>query len=271
MFGTLVDSLEDLARINAGEETRIEKERIDDFHSESVQITKEIVRAANAGLAVKPLALEGVGGEITMDGERTAADTFTIPHIYTFQFDSKADDYTTAIKSPETQDFLKEVKCDPVYMKTGLKIGRKSSVESKRAVKKGVQMEAGFSIETVASIGPKARASARVVITQKAEEFTDPILAIRVRKLMYRRAGFLGLSNPRKVRHESSNADTELVGDDRRQAGPHKSVADDSDFELVNQDPAESDDSFQKFVRLGAAKFVSRLGRHLHGPPGLWR
>ncbi|KAK5654614.1 hypothetical protein OQA88_7244 [Cercophora sp. LCS_1] len=256
-LGTIVDSLEDLTRINAGEEPFVDGQRIDRFEDTNVEISKEIFRAANAGVAVKVLSLEGVGGEIGIDDERSTTDSFTIPSVQTTQFEPEPDDYKAAIESPKTQEFLQAVKYDPVYMITGLKVGRKLSVTNTRAVKNEGRLEIGVNVESALSLGPKFGASHSVVVTQKGEELTECVLAVRVRRLTYRKTDFLGLWGPRKVSHRSSNHGAELVGDDGGQQETRKSDLG-SGFEVIDEGLAETDGEFQQFVRPGVVWLVPK-------------
>jgi len=230
-LGSLVDSLENLKRVNAGEEPKITGDRIDHFYDIDVEISKEVVLGANANIAVKAVALEGAGGEASVNGERNLKDSYTIPRIHTQQFDPEQPDYEKAIASEKAQKFLKATKYHPVYMITGLKLGTRSSVDSTRKMKMEGKLEAGVHTEGV-SVGSKAGASRSVAVTQKGEELTETVLAIRVQKIRYEKTGFLGLTGSRAVTAEASNNGAELAGDNRKALG----AVTDSGFRAVEEE-----------------------------------
>jgi hypothetical protein len=241
LLGTIVDSWDDLSRINSGEELVIDEKRVDYFHDRNVEITRDVALTGNAGVAAKALALDGVGGEASFEGERSSKHTYKIPDVHTWQFDAEASDYLEAMKSIKAQEFLRSVDFDPVYMITGLKFGTKTSVDITRVRKMEGRLELGVNIATAVSIGPKIGSSNTVTITQKGQELTERILAIRVRKLRYEKKGFLGLVGPRQLVNEPSNDGAELAGVNRSGA--------DAKFDVVEEDETEEDMEEYKKIR----------------------
>jgi len=254
-LGTIVDNLESLVRVNAGEEPDIDERRIDEFHDENVEIKKERARAAGAGVSVRAAALEGVGGDASIDSENSDTTSFTVPRLRTIQFDPELIDYETAIRSEKTQKFLQRTKYGPVYIVTGLKLGTKASAESTRTRKQDVRIELGVNFETAVSLGPKFEASQMVTIAQKEEELTESILAIRVRKLRYKKTGFLGLVGPRAVKDSLSNRGAELSGDNRQSPLGQSGTS----FQVIEEEHNEvSQQSWERFSGAGETWLIPR-------------
>jgi hypothetical protein len=241
LLGTIVDSWDGLSRINSGEELVIDEERVDYFHDRNVEISRDVALTGNAGVAAKALAMDGVGGEASIEGERSSKDTYKIPDVHTWQFDAEASDYLEAMRSEKAQEFLRSVDFDPVYMITGLKFGTKTSVDITRVRKMEGRLELGVNVETAVSIGPKIGSSNTVTITQKGEELTERILAVRVRKLRYKKKGFMGLVGPRQLVNEPSNDGAELAGVNRSGADPR--------FDVAEEDETEEDMEEYKKIR----------------------
>ncbi|KIX05939.1 uncharacterized protein Z518_03913 [Rhinocladiella mackenziei CBS 650.93] len=258
LLGTIVDSLEGLSRINNGEELLIDEERLDHFHDCNMEISRDIALTGNAGVAAKALALESFGGEASVDSERSFTDTYNVPDVHTWQFDPEASDYLAAMTSEKVQRFLKRIDYGPVYMVTGLKFGTKTSVNITRAKRVGGRLELGANIGTAVSVGPKLGSSRAFTVSQKGEEQTERILAIRVRKLRYKKKGFFGFGSSRVLTEEPSNAGAELVGDNRSKQKSRGTVAG-LDFEVLEEDDTEdSTGSYRKISEPGVTWVVPK-------------
>lgn len=232
LLGTVIDSLQDLSRLNNGGEPIIEADRIDYFHDRNVQVSRDVALNGSAGVAAKALAMEGVGGEAGVKGERSSKDVYTIPDVYTWQFDAEKSDYMSILRSDSVQAYLAEVDFDPVFMITGLKISTKTSIDITKVRKLEGQLELGINAGTAVSIGPKIGSAHTVTMTQKGEELSARILAVRVRKLRYIKRGFMGLVGPRQLMDEPHPKGAELVGVGRSKVDPEAlfDVAEESDM-----------------------------------------
>lgn len=248
LLGTVVDSREGLSRINNGEELVINEKRLDHFHDRNVEISRDVALMGNAGVAAKALALEGVGGEASIKGERGSKDIYNIPDVHTWQFDAEASDYLEAMKSDKMQKFLRRIDFGPVYMITGLKFGTKTSVDITRVRKMEGRLELGVNVGTAVSIGPKIGSSNTVTVTQKGEELTERILAVRVRKLRYKKKGLMGLVGSRQLVDEPSNDGAELVGVNRSKQKGQDSGADPG-FDVTEGDDTEEETEGYKKIR----------------------
>jgi len=213
-LGTIINSLEELVRLNAGREPKIDQIRFFCFHDTNFEATREEALKGGAGVALKVLALEGVGGEANIDGERGNNDNYKFPALDTLEFDPEREDYDEAVKAEGVQAFLENSGDSPVYMITGLKIGRRASIDFTRVKKIGGGQNIGVNIASAVSVGPKANASKAITINQKADGLTDCIFAIRVRKLVYRKQ-YLGLFGPKKLEDKAHDVGAEMVGVDK--------------------------------------------------------
>ncbi|KAI8663495.1 hypothetical protein NCS57_00950700 [Fusarium keratoplasticum] len=225
-LGTIIPSIQVLTRLNPGKEPTIDGKRLDYWHDTVFKATRDDALKGEAGVELKVAALEGVGGEGKVDGERGNIDKYSFSAIDTLEFESVQKDYNDAGQAEGVQTFLKKSKYRPVFYITGIKVGRVPTdedsgptFEATRVKKLGGTLSLGVNIPSLASIGPKTSGSKNLTITQQYREHNDRIFAIRVRKLQYKKTGFFG---PREWVDEPANDGAEMVGEDREEQEEEK-------------------------------------------------
>ncbi|RDW85692.1 hypothetical protein BP5796_04017 [Coleophoma crateriformis] len=221
-LGTIVSSIEGLIRLNSGKEPKIEVSKLYCWHDINFGATREQSLNGEAGVALKALALEGASGEAKIDGERVNTDKYKYKYLDTLEFDTEGEElewyreyYLEAVKATGVQKFLETSNYSPVYMITGLKIGRNSSNEFTKVRRTGGGLEFSVNIGLALSIGPKAKGSNMMTTVQESEGIDDAcVFAIRVRKLVYKKQHLSGLFGPRKWKDEKYNSGAEMASVD---------------------------------------------------------
>ena len=234
-LGTIINNIQECRRLNAGAEPDIEEKRLDYWHDTEFEATREEALNGDAGVELKVAALEGVGGEAGVEGERSYTDKYCFEALDTLEFEPEKKDYDASGKTEGVQTFLKGAGYIPVYFITGIKVGRVpsdggSSFDYTKVKKLGGRLSFGVNIPSVASAGPKTNLSKTLTTTQKGREHTDRILAIRVRKLQYKRGGHFG---PRKWVDRAHNDGAEMVSEERAKTVGEK-------IEIVHEDIEEA-------------------------------
>ncbi|KAJ5511151.1 hypothetical protein N7453_003254 [Penicillium expansum] len=209
LLGTIIGDLDELFPINKGEELLIDDKDLDHFHDRNAEISRDAALAGKAGIAAKALAFYPAG----VDAERSLKDIYSIPDVYTWQFDPEEHDYLDAMESEKVQKFLVINSYRPVYIITGLKLCSGMSVDLTRVKRTKGGLELGVEVGTAVSIGPKLGLSKAMNVGQRGEELTPRIFAIRVRKLRYKKmGGVMGFGGSRKLINQRHNDGAELVG-----------------------------------------------------------
>lgn len=93
---------------------------------------------------------------------------------------------------------------------TGMKIAREPSVNLKRGNKIGGQGQLGLNMGDGSNIGGRGEGSKARNTTQKSEKSTDIVLAIRVRKISYKKKYYI--VGQRQMSDAAHDGGAELVG-----------------------------------------------------------
>ncbi|KAF8861597.1 hypothetical protein BDZ45DRAFT_687420 [Acephala macrosclerotiorum] len=216
-IGTIIGSIEELVRLNAGKEPKIKdiQPRLFCSHETNFEATREEALKGEAGVALKAFALEGVGGEAKIDAERGNIDKYKFQTLDTLEFDAEKKDYLEGVKATGVQAFLNTSSYSPVYFITGLKTGKNPSIDYTKVRKMGGGIEFGINLGSTMSAGPKTNASKTLTMKQKSDGVSDALIfAIRVRKLKYKKQ-YLGLFGAKNFVDEGHNVGAEMVGVDK--------------------------------------------------------
>ncbi|KGO52976.1 hypothetical protein PEX1_083230 [Penicillium expansum] len=240
LLGTIISNLDELFPINKGEELLIDDKDLDHFHDRNSEISRDAALAGKAGIAAKALAFYPAGGEAGVDAERSSKDIYSIPDVYTWQFDPEERDYLDAMESEKVQKFLVINSYRPVYIITGLKLSPGMSVDLTRVKKTQGGLELGVEVGTAVSIGPKLGFSKAINVGQRGEELTERIFAIRVRRLRYKKiGGVLGFGGSRKLINQQHNDGAELVGVHRPKQSQGQMLG--HSYEVTEEDDTEDE------------------------------
>ncbi|ATY60208.1 hypothetical protein A9K55_005436 [Cordyceps militaris] len=228
-LGTIISSISELTRLNAGKEPTIDPERLDKWHDSACKATRNDTLKGEAAFELEVAALEGVGCKTMISSARGNVDKYSFSAIDTIEFEPVPKDYSNAGQAEAVQTFLKKSNYRPIFYITGIKIGRAATDESSgptfeatRAKNLGGVLSLGVNVPSVASIGPKTSGLKNLTITQESRAHDDRIFAIRVRKLQYKKPGFL---QPREWMDESENHGAEMVGWHRGQQKEEQKLA----------------------------------------------
>jgi len=241
-IGSVIDSIDDLVPLNVGQELKLKdiQNRLYCHHEINFKGSRDESLKGEAGLALNALSIQGVGGETKVNEERGNTDTYKFEELDTIEFEAAKEDYLVAVKANGVQAFLTASGYCPVYMITGLKIGRESSIDYKKVRQMGGGLEFGVNIGSAVSIGPKINASKTVTTTQKSEGVKDELIfAIRVRKLKYKKK--YGLFGAKSLVDEAHNIGAEMVGvnkSERKEEEP--------EFDVEEVELEEEEDGFAK-------------------------
>lgn len=229
-LGTIITSIQELVRLNTGNEPTIDEERLDYWHDTNFKATRDVSLKGDVGVEFKIAAFEGIGGEGQVDSERGNVEKYSFSAIDTLEFESVQKDYNDAGKDERVQAFLTSPKYPPVFYITGIKVGRASADEDSeptfevaRVKSHGGTLSLGVNIPSAASIGPKVSGSKNLTISQQYKEQNDRIFAIRVRKLQYKKKGFFGrrerVDNPYNDGAEMAGEDSEEEEEEKLELG----------------------------------------------------
>lgn len=234
-LGTIIGDIRDPMSLNEDEEPEIAQSRRHCLHEAKSATTRDELLQAGAEIAAKAASLEGVGGKAKLERGSSFALNYQFESIDTLSFNPTLEDYLQAVQASGVQAFLRSSKYRPVYMITGLKIGRHPTSTSLTSnTKTEGQLEAGVHLESALSLGPGLGASKSVTVTQKSEESSDYVFAIKVRKLQYRKPYF-GLFGPGELADAAYNAGAELVGVDNTPQAEEQAVFDVEELDLDHE------------------------------------
>ncbi|EGX95287.1 hypothetical protein CCM_03559 [Cordyceps militaris CM01] len=201
-LGTIISSIRDLTRLNAGKEPTIDPERLDSWHESDFKATRNDALKVKAVFEFKLAALKGLGYKTLVSSARGNVDQYSFSAVDTIEFEPVPKDYSNAGQAEAVQTFLKKSNYRPIFYITGIKIGRAATDEScgptfeaTRAKNLGGVL---VNAPSVPSIG-----------LQESKAHDDRIFAIRVRKLQYKKPGFF---RPREWMDEPEKHGAESVG-----------------------------------------------------------
>lgn len=145
------------------------------------------------GIWAKYVGLNGIGGELSWDPERTADDTYKFGRLDTIRFQPSADYLFRTMQLKQVHEYVKGsgYQC-PVYMVTGIKIAHKPGVSVKSTKKQQIKAEIGVNNPggIPFQFGPKISNTAEVTDELEFKESTDFVIGIRWRKLFYKKSFF---------------------------------------------------------------------------------
>jgi hypothetical protein len=177
-----------------------------------------------------------IGADISGKRETSTDDTFKANSLDTLFIYPTKSDYAEAAKSTQLQEYLEEAGYPSVFIITGMKIAREPSVTLRRGKKSGGQGQLGFEMGDGSNIGLRGGGSNTRNTSQTMAKASDMTLAIRVRKLSYRKKYLV--FGQRQWSDSAHSRRAELVGEDRSRAssGPEPEFEID-ELEFGDEDP----------------------------------
>lgn len=184
-LGTVVDNIEDLIRINAGEEPDKDTD-ISEF-DENLEAALGQVKKVDVSITAQATGAPA-GSEAKINWDRDDMDSYK-GLVKTTQFEPDKAFYQSAVdRSPKMKTHFDNFSA-PVYMITGRKVlTENSSYEFNRKENKGGVLGFFVNLFSAVSLGANAGGSKGIITSQKADGVTgEHLLAVRVTKLRYRR------------------------------------------------------------------------------------
>ncbi|KAJ4217087.1 hypothetical protein FSOLCH5_001912 [Fusarium solani] len=139
------------------------------------------------GVFARIFGLVGIGAGAGVFYEKNKSDVLTCERLDTMTFDPTPEYIAKSVDVPEVSRYMKLRRYkDPVYMVTGLKIGRGCSLQSSQSRTKGFKLDGGLNAPaTPCQTGFEAGLSTAATQGESWEGSTDFIVAFRVKKIWY--------------------------------------------------------------------------------------
>lgn len=194
-LGHILDDLTEFVPINRTEIIDIPQGWLNPLDTKTGFTTsRSKLISGELGFVAKVFGLVGVGAGTGIYYKKDKNDVLSCQKLITMTFDPTDDYIVESVELPEVQKFMRGCKFkSPVFMITGLKIGRGGALQSSRSTDRGIKMEGG-----IAPPGSPAQLEGKAGIESSAKEgeswnASSPfIIAFRVRKIWYRHGDELG-------------------------------------------------------------------------------
>jgi len=185
-LGHILDDLTEFVPLNRDDIIPIDKENPQDVKS-GFESTRSKLISGDLGFTAKVFGLVGVGAGAELHSKKDINDVLSCKRLITRTFDPTDDYIDKSMKLPQVEKFVKLTKQkEPVYMVTGLKIGRGGSLQSTNSNDKGVKLEGGINPPgSPVAIEGKAGVQSTTTEGVSWKESSPFIVAFRVRKIWY--------------------------------------------------------------------------------------
>ncbi|KAF4447207.1 major facilitator superfamily MFS-1 [Fusarium austroafricanum] len=239
-LGTIVDNLTDVEPIN--ETCRLPLPGKEYKHTaEGFMATKSQLQTGRFGVWAK-FVIQGLGGEVSVSGERSAEDTYRIEKLEETTFTATQEYISKSMNERMVKDFVEGGGWDPVYMITGLKIARGPAVSKKRGKSSAFKANLGLTqpggIEGL-EIGPNIEHESQSSESVEFEKSDDFIYGIRVKRLSFKRGLFSKKSGIVVGKHYHSGANLvdngEVIAEKDQDEAEAEDEFDDQDDELEDK------------------------------------
>ncbi|CAG2005081.1 unnamed protein product [Fusarium graminearum] len=187
-LGHLLDDLTELIPINRDEVVEIPPEHLNKVDTKSgFKTSRSKLVSGELGLFARVMGLMAVGVGAGIYYKKDKDDVLSCKTLDTMTFDPTEKYIADSMDLPETKKYMHGCQFKaPVYMVTGLKIGRGGSLQSSNSRDGGVTLEGGLSPSgSPVQIRGKGGFVQRKVEGESWEGSTDFIVAFRVRKIWY--------------------------------------------------------------------------------------
>lgn len=160
------------------------------------------------GVFAKILGLIGVGAGAGVYNGKDKHSILSCKSLETHTFSPNKTYIEKCMKLPDVDNFMQGAKYKaPVYLVTGLKIGRGTSFQSGSSVSRGVALEVGISVPGApVEIGPSAGVHLTTAEGESWERSTDFVVAYRVKRIRYRQGEIEAKTNTAKAVMQDGSA-----------------------------------------------------------------
>ncbi|PVH69596.1 hypothetical protein DL98DRAFT_522096 [Cadophora sp. DSE1049] len=145
-LGHLLDDLTEFTPLNRLNVPETPKEYVNPMHTQKgFKTSRSNLLSGELGLFARILGLVGVGAGAEVFYKKDSSDILSCKTLETQTFDPPSSYILSSMALPEAKMFMEGANFkEPVYMVTGLKIGRGASLKSSVGSEKGMRMDGGL-------------------------------------------------------------------------------------------------------------------------------
>lgn len=201
-LGHVLDDLTEFVPLNREEITEIEPKYLNMIDTkDGFTTSRSKLVSGELGIFARIMGLVGVGAGADMYYRKDMNDILSCKTLDTMTFDPTAKYIADTMELDEIKGFMEGCKFKlPVYMITGLKVGRGASLQSSSNIERGVKLDGGLQPPgSLAQIGGKAGVAVNQGESESWTGSTDFIVAFRARKIWYHHEDLKSMTNLDKV------------------------------------------------------------------------
>ncbi|KAL2679254.1 hypothetical protein Neosp_010021 [[Neocosmospora] mangrovei] len=201
-LGHVLDDLTEFVPLNREEVTEIEPKYLNKTDTkDGFTTSRSKLVSGELGIFARVMGLVGFGAGADMYYRKDMNDILSCKRLDTITFDPTAKYIADTMARDEIQGFMEGCKFNlPVYMITGLKVGRGASLQSSTNIDRGVKLDGGLQAPgSPVEIGGKAGVAVNKGESESWTGSTDFIVAFRARKIWYHHEALKSMTNLDKV------------------------------------------------------------------------
>lgn len=205
-LGHLLDNLDEFVPINRDAIVKVTNENPVDT-KEGFTMTLGKTTTCEIGIFAKFLEMTSIGLNVGVHYEIDSNIILSFDKFDTITFDPTLDYIQKSIELDPVKSFMTNSSYKkPVYMVTGLKVGRQGSMNTSSTTKQGGELDVGVNPPSAPiEVGPKFDLNNTTSEGQSYKKSTDFIVAFRVRRIRYRKG---------QLEQEAYNKRAEMQDDD---------------------------------------------------------
>ncbi|KAI8253048.1 major facilitator superfamily MFS-1 [Colletotrichum sp. SAR 10_77] len=232
-LGHLLPSVEEFLPINSDHIVPILNENPTDI-KEGFKLNLSRAEGGELGVFAKFLALAGIGLDASINIENDRTTELEFKAFETFSFNPNENYIRQVAELEEVKSYFHSGRRGiPLYLVTGIKVGREGQMTISTSTTRGTTLELGVSApEVPVEVGPKASFNRTISSGLSYASSSDFIVAFQVRKLRMRKGG---------VSHEMFRKNAELHGDTQAISSDNKEAC----WELEGSDSISALDFVQ--------------------------
>jgi hypothetical protein len=201
-LGHVLDDLTEFVPLNREEIVDIPAKHLNKVDTkDGFTMSRSKLLSGELGVFARVMGLLGVGAAADMYYRKDKNDVLTCRTLDTMTFDPTAKYIADTMALDEINTFMKGCRFKaPVYMITGLKIGRGAALQSSSSTDGGLKLEGGLQPpQSPAQIGLKGGVAVKKADGESWTGSTDFIVAFRARKIWYHHGDLKNTASKHKV------------------------------------------------------------------------
>lgn len=187
-LGHILDDLTEFVPINRVNVVELPKTHLNPVDTKTgFKTSRSKLLSGELGIFAKVMGLVGVGAGAEIFYKKDENDVLSCKKLETMTFDPPASYINESMNLYDVKKFMEGSMFEaPVYMITGLKVGKGASLQSRSTKDKGFKMEGGVNPPgSPAQFGGKAGFGKKTTEGESWNGSTDFIVAFRVKKIWY--------------------------------------------------------------------------------------